>query len=163
MLSWIVWNRSVVYTKMDLAINNLQKLICHNKQTNKHMYIYMRVIQWIRRILPGSWQSGAPFIVASFSMKPKVMDPFMFQKTVMTFIHRCVRKLFFIRELVYFHDMFSPLVKKNYTHDVFFCKFRVICTSQQAKIRWQTSVQFWSILFDVRLFGIALKEIFWRD
>ena len=30
-LNWIVWNRTI-YIKMDLALNNLQKLICHKIQ-----------------------------------------------------------------------------------------------------------------------------------
>ena len=38
MLNWIAWNRTV-YLKMDLALNNLQRLICHkHKQTNKQLF-----------------------------------------------------------------------------------------------------------------------------
>ena len=29
MLNWIVWNRTI-FIKMDLVLNNLQRLICHN-------------------------------------------------------------------------------------------------------------------------------------
>ena len=35
MLNWIVWNRLFICIKMDLALNNLQRLICHKTQTNK--------------------------------------------------------------------------------------------------------------------------------
>ena len=38
MLNWIVLNRTVYMYKfffMDLASNNLQRLICHETQTNK--------------------------------------------------------------------------------------------------------------------------------
>ena len=31
MLNWIVWNRTDYFHKMDLALNNLQRLICHKK------------------------------------------------------------------------------------------------------------------------------------
>ena len=33
MLHWIVWNRTFFYIKMDLALNNLQRLICQKNQT----------------------------------------------------------------------------------------------------------------------------------
>ena len=42
MLNWIVWNRTDIYIKTDLALNNLQRLICHKtqppqtKKTDKH-------------------------------------------------------------------------------------------------------------------------------
>ena len=36
MLNWIVWNRTVYLYKMDLALNNLQRLICHKTQINTH-------------------------------------------------------------------------------------------------------------------------------
>ena len=38
MLNGIVWNRTVYLYKVGLALNNLQKLICHKTQTNKEMY-----------------------------------------------------------------------------------------------------------------------------
>ena len=34
MLNWFVWNRTVYLYKMDLALNNLQRLICHKIYTN---------------------------------------------------------------------------------------------------------------------------------
>ena len=37
MLNWIVWNGTVYLYKMDLALNNLQRLICHKIQTNKQI------------------------------------------------------------------------------------------------------------------------------
>ena len=37
MINWIVWNRTI-YIKMDLALNNLQKLICHKTPNNKPTY-----------------------------------------------------------------------------------------------------------------------------
>ena len=33
MLNWIVWNRTDYLYKMDLALNNLQRLMCHKTQT----------------------------------------------------------------------------------------------------------------------------------
>ena len=41
MLNWIVWNRADFCIKMDLALKNLQRLLCHkNQPTNqKHKYI----------------------------------------------------------------------------------------------------------------------------
>ena len=35
MLNWIVWNRTVYFNKMNLALNHLQRLIWHKTQTNK--------------------------------------------------------------------------------------------------------------------------------
>ena len=35
MLNWIVWNRTDNLYKMDLALNNIQELICHKTQTTK--------------------------------------------------------------------------------------------------------------------------------
>ena len=34
MLNWIVWNRTI-FIKMDLALNNLQRLICHKNPNNQ--------------------------------------------------------------------------------------------------------------------------------
>ena len=34
MLSWIIWNRTI-FIKIDLALNNLQRLICHKNPTNQ--------------------------------------------------------------------------------------------------------------------------------
>ena len=34
MLNWIVWNRTS-FIKMDLALNNPQRLICHETQTTE--------------------------------------------------------------------------------------------------------------------------------
>ena len=39
LLNWIVWNRSI-FIKMDLALNNVQRLICHKpKQPTTNKYI----------------------------------------------------------------------------------------------------------------------------
>ena len=38
MLNWIIWNRIVYCIRLDLALNNLQRLICHKAQTNKKLY-----------------------------------------------------------------------------------------------------------------------------
>ena len=35
MLNWIVLNKQIIYIKMDLVLNNLQKLICHKNPTNQ--------------------------------------------------------------------------------------------------------------------------------
>ena len=40
MLNWIVWN---ICIKMDLALNNLQMLICHKIQPTNHIYIYIYI------------------------------------------------------------------------------------------------------------------------
>ena len=35
MLNWIIWNKAVYLYKMDLALNNLQWLICHKTKPNQ--------------------------------------------------------------------------------------------------------------------------------
>ena len=35
MLNWIVWNRTDFCLKLDLTLNNLQRLICHKTQTTE--------------------------------------------------------------------------------------------------------------------------------
>ena len=35
-LNWIVWNSTDYLYKIDLALNNLQKLICHKTQPTNH-------------------------------------------------------------------------------------------------------------------------------
>ena len=40
MLNWIVLNRTDYLHKMDLALNNLQKLICHKTQQTINVNIY---------------------------------------------------------------------------------------------------------------------------
>ena len=49
MLNWIVLNRPI-YSKMDLALNNLQGLICHKTQTTNQPYIgpYQVLQFWVR-------------------------------------------------------------------------------------------------------------------
>ena len=37
MLNWIVWNRTDYLHKMDLALNNLQRLICYKTQTTNQL------------------------------------------------------------------------------------------------------------------------------
>ena len=37
MLNWIIWNRTDYVYKMDLALNNLQRLICHKNPTNQQI------------------------------------------------------------------------------------------------------------------------------
>ena len=45
MLNWIVWNRTDYLHKMDLALNNQQRLICHKTQPTKpSLYIYIKYI-----------------------------------------------------------------------------------------------------------------------
>ena len=44
MINWIVWNRTI-YIKMDLALNDLQRLICHKpKQPTNHLVKVCNVI-----------------------------------------------------------------------------------------------------------------------
>ena len=38
MLNWIVWNRTI-WIKMDLALNNLQRLICHKTQPTIQLHV----------------------------------------------------------------------------------------------------------------------------
>ena len=40
----------------------------------------------------------------------------------------------------------------------FFCKFHMVCSSQPAKIWWQTSIQLWSTLFDLHPFWIFQRN-----
>ena len=42
MLNWIVWNRTI-FIKMDLALNNLQRLICHKTQITNQSLIYTQL------------------------------------------------------------------------------------------------------------------------
>ena len=37
MLDWIFWMELIIYVKMDLALNNLQRLICHKSHQTKGM------------------------------------------------------------------------------------------------------------------------------
>ena len=38
----------IIYIKMDLALNNLQRLICHKtKQTKLYIYIYIYIYMYI--------------------------------------------------------------------------------------------------------------------
>ena len=57
MINWIVWNRTVYLNKMDLTLNNQQRLMCHKNQTNKikqtnnteygvKLYLMVRLQSW---------------------------------------------------------------------------------------------------------------------
>ena len=47
MLNWIVWNRTI-FIKMDMVLNNLQRLICHKIQTTKQSSILIkRIYIWL--------------------------------------------------------------------------------------------------------------------
>ena len=37
MLNWIIWNRTDYVYKMDLALNNLQSLICYKTQPTNQL------------------------------------------------------------------------------------------------------------------------------
>ena len=37
MKNWIVWNRTDYLHKIDLALNNIERLICHKTQTTNHI------------------------------------------------------------------------------------------------------------------------------
>ena len=52
MLKWIVWNRTDYLYKMNLALNNLQKLICHKNQPT--IYDIFSVI-WFRIFLSNDY------------------------------------------------------------------------------------------------------------
>ena len=51
-LNWIVWNR-IIFIKMDLALNNIQRLIYHNPQTTNQpkSVLILNWISWIRTVL----------------------------------------------------------------------------------------------------------------
>ena len=51
MLNWIVWNRTDNFYKMDLALSNLQMLICHKAQLNQIIYIQYIYIYMYRKDL----------------------------------------------------------------------------------------------------------------
>ena len=66
MLNWIVWNRTdYLYKKIDLALNNLQRLICHKtqptQQATKHILlktflnepkrILFQTVKWLQVLL----------------------------------------------------------------------------------------------------------------
>ena len=46
MLDWIVWNRSIYMYKIDLALNNLQWLICHKTKSNQTNQVTSAYIIW---------------------------------------------------------------------------------------------------------------------
>ena len=43
MLNWIVWNITI-FMEMDLALNNLQRLICHKTQTTNQILVRLRLL-----------------------------------------------------------------------------------------------------------------------
>ena len=47
MLNWIVWNETI-FSKMDLVLNNPQRLICHKTQTtnNKLKRDFKKWLEW---------------------------------------------------------------------------------------------------------------------
>ena len=48
MLNWIISIEQIIYIKMDLALNNLQRLICHKtQQTKPFIFGYNIVITWM--------------------------------------------------------------------------------------------------------------------
>ena len=49
MLNWIIWNRTVYCLKMDSALNNLQRLICHKTQTKKTNKTKVAINKYINR------------------------------------------------------------------------------------------------------------------
>ena len=68
MLNWIVLNRTMIYIKMDLALNNIQRLICHKTQQTKpnhvgsifliiiiiiYIYIYIYIMVRVSANRPG--------------------------------------------------------------------------------------------------------------
>ena len=50
-----------------------------------------------------------------------------------------------------------------HTHQTFFYKFHMVCTSQPPKISWQTTVQTWRIPFDLSPSWMPSKEIVLSD
>ena len=55
MLNWIVWNRTVYLYKIDLALNNIQRLICHKTQpTNNCICVLVLIVA-----IPTSWTKNS--------------------------------------------------------------------------------------------------------
>ena len=54
-LNWIIWNRTVFCIKMDLVLNNLQRLICHktqpSKQTRGTVHVFIPFIIFLLLLL----------------------------------------------------------------------------------------------------------------
>ena len=55
MLNWIFLNRTI-YIKMDLALNNLPKLICHKNLTNQIVCLQIIVTYSLVEIIVDCWQ-----------------------------------------------------------------------------------------------------------
>ena len=56
-LNWVVWNR-IICIKMDLALNNLQKLICHKKQPSLYIYVhrgFFHTVVWFQVFLSNTY------------------------------------------------------------------------------------------------------------
>ena len=51
MQHWIVWNKLFICIKMDLALNNLQKLICLITQINKQANLKIILFELINILL----------------------------------------------------------------------------------------------------------------
>ena len=47
MLNWIVRNRTVFCINIDLALNNLQRVICNKTQTNKQTNKSAKIAEYI--------------------------------------------------------------------------------------------------------------------
>ena len=76
MLNWIVWNRiDYLYKKMDLALNKLQRLICHKipptNQPTKNLIIAIILIirEFFTLALTGSFPLESEWQQASTSLQ----------------------------------------------------------------------------------------------
>ena len=79
MLNWIVRNRTDFYIKMELALNNLQRLVCHKPQPTNHPFTYLLSI--LKCLIPlCTWTTTIYF--------PKVKKPksLMKKKTIRIYI-----------------------------------------------------------------------------
>ena len=64
MLHWTAWNRTDYLYKIDLALNNLQRLICHKTQLTNHSWSGRRknFNKWTRE-QENQWQYTKPYIL----------------------------------------------------------------------------------------------------
>ena len=83
----------------------------------------------------------------------RVSTPLMVNSTLAR--HGKPRFIPFENILLFYKNM---LLRTNKT---FLYKVHMVCTSQPAKVRWQTSVQAWALWFDVILNSLKTKTFVW--
>ena len=118
MLNWIIWNRST-FIKMDLALNNLQRLICYKTQTtyqNHYSAVFLLTISKSCLLSKSRWSLCIPKSQNIFA------HHFVEQIPVCAYIYIFLTMEFYF--LAQFHAQF-PLV--NITHSVKYCHILFLC------------------------------------